>query len=298
MIKHLCPELRQPRRVVLLGGSGVIGRFVEDELASKGIATVSLSSKDVDLLDDASPPRLAGILKAEDTLVLLAALTPDKGKDSETMMRNLKMTIHIEKALALQGAAHLVTIGSDAVYDDSLGLIHETSLRFSRSLYGIMHIARETILDTAARSAGIPHLIVRPVAVYGPQDPHHSYGPNRFIRQAQVEKRITLWGEGEEKRDHLFVRDLARLIAEAIQHKTTGEMNAATGKSLSFMEIAKLLQKTYEELRGSPVAIERKPRPGPVTHRHYDITTLTRAFPAFRFTDPKEAIRLILGHNT
>ena len=54
--------------------------------------------------------------------------------------------------------------------------------------------------------------IVRPTLVYGPNDPHNGYGPNQFIRLAQSNKNITLFGKGEERRDHIHIKDVGKVI--------------------------------------------------------------------------------------
>jgi hypothetical protein len=54
--------------------------------------------------------------------------------------------------------------------------------------------------------------VVRPTLVYGLDDPHNGYGPNRFRRLAAAGEGIVLFGEGEERRDHVAVEDLAELV--------------------------------------------------------------------------------------
>jgi nucleoside-diphosphate-sugar epimerase len=97
---------------------------------------------------------------------------------------------------------------------------------------------------------------------------------------------IKLFGEGEEKRDHIHVDDAARLIALCLRRRSTGILNLATGVSTSFGEVARLCS----ACAGRPVAIESLPRGGPVTHRHFDVSVLARAFPAFAFTPLREGV--------
>ena len=58
---------------------------------------------------------------------------------------------------------------------------------------------RENIL----RLLGIKMCIVRPTLVYGSNDPHDGYGPNKFIRNAQSKKYIKLF-ERRRKREIIF----------------------------------------------------------------------------------------------
>ena len=52
--------------------------------------------------------------------------------------------------------------------------------------------------------------ILRPTLIYGAGDPHNGYGPNRFRRLAATGKPIILFGEGEERRDHVTHRRCGR----------------------------------------------------------------------------------------
>ena len=94
---------------------------------------------------------------------------------------------------------YLLYVSSDAGYSDSKVPIDEKSKTEPENLHGFMHLMRENIL----RLLGIKMCIVRPTLVYGSNDPHDGYGPNKFIRNAQSKKYIKLFGKGEERRDHI-----------------------------------------------------------------------------------------------
>src|SRR5439155_13080717 len=121
--------------------------------------------------------------------------------------------------------AHLVNIGSDAVYADDANPVRESSCASPSSLHGAMHLAREVILADACRAAGIPLALLRPSLLYGPGDTHNGYGPNRFVRTARSDGSIALFGEGEEQRDHVFVDDVARMMAAVLERGSTGVVN-------------------------------------------------------------------------
>lgn len=149
-----------------------------------------------------------------------------------------------------------------------------------------MHLVRERALQATLKQMRTPFWIARPCSVYGSGDTHNGYGPNRFARTAKSEARIKLFGNGEERRDHIHVEDVARLLGLGIAECAEGVMNLATGKALSFMDVAQAVA----EVSGKPVAIDCSPRQSPVTHRHFDITELVKRFPSFRFTSFKQGI--------
>ena len=58
--------------------------------------------------------------------------------------------------------------------------------------------------------------------IYGKNDPHNGYGPNSFNRLLDKNENIKLFGEGEEKRDHVYVNDVAELSFRMIFSNFTG----------------------------------------------------------------------------
>jgi nucleoside-diphosphate-sugar epimerase len=188
------------------------------------------------------------------------------------------------EALAAAGAAHVVYISSDAVYADADGVLTETSCAQPSSLHGVMHLAREVVLSSAVKA---PLAILRPSLLYGPGDPHNSYGPNRFRRLAAGGEPIVLFGEGEEKRDHVWIDDVGSIVALTLARRSRGVLNVATGTSVSFRRVAE----TVAGLTSRPVEIRGTPRRGPIVHRHFDTTACVKAFPAFHYVPLEEGLR-------
>jgi nucleoside-diphosphate-sugar epimerase len=130
---------------------------------------------------------------------------------------------------------------------------------------------------------------LRPTLIYGSGDPHSGYGPNRFRRQAANGEPITLFGEGEEQRDHVAVEDVARLAVRILAYKSVGALNAVTGVATSFADIARMVADNFEpkaEVRPLP---RTQPRPH-LLHRFFDITECHKAFPDFHFEPLKQGL--------
>lgn len=275
MIIHQRPVPLAPERVVLFGAHGFIGKAIQARLREDSIATLAVTSREVDLTLPESVAQLSGMLKPADAVVMLSALTPDKGRDIATLMKNLAMMQNLCVALEKTGCAHLVYFSSDAVYDNAVARVTEAVPASPQDLYGTMHRTREIMVG----GIKAPLLVLRPTLVYGTDDTHNAYGPNRFRRMVQKEGKITLFGGGEELRDHVHVDDVAALAVRCLQQQSTGVLNIATGASTSFRDVAELVARQF----GEPVEIIEIPRANPVTHRHYDVTNLIKAFPDFRF---------------
>jgi nucleoside-diphosphate-sugar epimerase len=280
MIVHHNHSAETPRRVFVLGASGFIGRAVLGELQSRGITAVGWSSRDADLTQPEAATKIASLLQPDDSLLFVSALTPDRGRDAATMVKNIAMGKHVAEALERSPCRHVVYLGSDAVYADDAPLLTSESPCNPAGLHGVMHLAREVMLRTALQKSKTPLLILRPCAVYGPGDTHNSYGPNRFVRTALKDGKITLFGRGEEMRDHVFIDDLARLTVDALCRRSAGVLNVATGRSVSFYDVAQRVAATV----GRAVEIAELPRSSPITHRHFEPAELLHAFPLHRST--------------
>ncbi|HXC79273.1 MAG TPA: SDR family oxidoreductase [Candidatus Acidoferrum sp.] len=278
MISHSQLAPQRPDRVVLLGGNGFIGDAIRRQLLGRDVNVLAPASADCNLLDPQSAAQLQSMLRPLDAVVMAAALTPDRGRDMGTFMKNLAMVQHLAAALAAVPCTHLVYFSSDAVYPAELSRVAEAAPASPRDLYGVMHYAREVMLREVKH---VPILILRPTLVYGARDTHNAYGPNRFCRSAAGEGTISLFGEGEELRDHVHVDDVARLTVRCILHRSRGTLNVATGTSMSFRAVAQTVAGRFAPRQ---IDIRSTPRVTPVTHRHYDVANLVKAFPDFRFT--------------
>lgn len=290
MIAHRHPQPVPPSRVVVLGASGFVGGAIVEEMARLGVETLPLSSSDVDLCQPEAAAALRCLLRREDAVVMVSAITPDKGKDAGTFLRNVAMGAHVSTVLEAPVCSHVVYISSDAVYDDAATPVRETSCCSPSTFHGLMHVARERMFRQAAQQSQTPLLVIRPCAVYGAGDTHQGYGPNRFVRTAITEHAIRLFGHGEEQRDHLYIKDLSRLIGLGVLRRSEGTLNAASGTSVSFGDLARLVA----ELSGEEVRIDATPRQQPVTHRHMDLMMLRHAFPSFRPTPIRAGIAEML----
>src|SRR3546814_914048 len=174
---------------------------------------------------------------------MLAALTPDKGRGIGPLDSNMRMMATLCAACEAVPPAHLVYISSDAVYPMKDGLVSEATPAEPTDLYAAMHITRELMAKATVKA---PLAVLRPTLIYGAEDTHNSYGPNRLRRMARKDARITLFGAGEETRDHISVDDVYRLILLTLRHRSEGVVNLATGHSISYMELARKIAYLFD----------------------------------------------------
>lgn len=103
-----------------------------------------------------------------------------------------------------------------------------------------------------------------------------------------------LFGNGEERRDHVYVSDVAELITQALLHRSVGALNVITGQVHSFADIANLAT----ELSGKKITLRPSPRVGLMPHngyRPFDNEACGLAFPQFTFTPLHEGMRKAAG---
>jgi nucleoside-diphosphate-sugar epimerase len=279
------PEPRTPERIVVIGAAGFVGSAIVRNLRSRGLRPLALTRSDVDLLREGAAKKLAALLEPADAVVAVAAVAPVK---SPAMLRdNILMIEAMADALRARPVAHVLNIGSDAVFADSSDPLTESSCRAPGSLHGIMHLARELMLGEAAGET--PFATLRPTLIYGIDDPHNGYGPNRFRKLAAQGKTIVLFGNGEERRDHVWVEDVAELAARMLLHRSRGSLNAATGTVISFRESAEIVAALFKNAS----RIESTPRQGPMPHngyRAFNPAATHAAFPDFTYTLPRDGL--------
>lgn len=271
MLTHPFPQPALSGKALVLG-AGFVGGEAARRLAKKGWQVRTLRSADLDLTSDQAGARLAGFMRPDETLVFVSAKAPVK--NPEMLIANLRMGQAVLQACGKAPPAHLVYVSSDAVYADEPRPLSESTPAAPTSLHGVMHLARELMLQTL----GLPLAVVRPTLIYGEGDPHNGYGPNQFLRLARAGKPIVLFGEGEEQRDHVHIGDVGEIIARVVVHGSTGVVNAVSGRAVSFREVAEIVAARF----GVPV--QTRPRTGPMPHggfRPFSATALKAAFPGW-----------------
>lgn len=244
-------------RIVILGGNSFVASNFINLLRKKKIKYLPIFKKNIDLTKKNSISKLSKLLKRDDILIFISAVAPVK---NFTMLnQNLDMCKNVHKVLQQKNIKYLLYVSSDAVYSDTKKKITEKSDTNPENLHGFMHLMRENIL----KLLNVNLCIVRPTLIFGTEDTHNGYGPNQFIRLAQLNKKINIFGKGEEKRDHIHVDDVGEAIFYLIKKQYIGTVNLVTGRVISFYEIAQKIKDTYK------IRLNFKKRGGPMPHNGY-----------------------------
>ena len=283
------------RRVVVLGHTGFIGLHVVEQFRrlSPGLQVAGLSYPELDLTRlDAARGVLTSHMDTSTVLIVLSGIKRQLGDTPEIFHKNLSMIVNLGQLLEERPVARVVFMSSGAVYGEEIDdrAISEDTPVHPVSYYGIAKYASEGLLERVCRAKGISLVSVRPPLVYGPGDASSCYGPVVFVRTALAGKPITLWGEGDELREFLYVGDLARIIHGLALQQADGVVNAVTGLSRTFRDIMSALETSL----GKPLRVESKPRSKRKVDNAYDNARLKQLLPGFSFTSLEDGVKMTL----
>ena len=248
------------KRIIIIGSNGFIAKSVIRFLDKKNFNLIKIDRKRVDLEKPKMIRKLKNLIKNNEIIFFAAAKAPVK--DFIMFHENLNMCFNFIEIIKKKRIKRLVYLSSDAVYSDSKKKINERSETKPLSLHGMMHLVRENIFKSIFPRSTI---ILRPTLVYGKNDPHGGYGPNKFNKLIKLKKEIFLFGKGEERRDHVNIEDVGKIIANIIKLNLKGIFNIVSGKVISFHDIAKILV----NLSNKKIKIKYIKRNGPMPHNGY-----------------------------
>ena len=216
--------------VLVTGGAGFVGSHVVDAYLGAGYRVVVLddlsSGKRSNLRDDVpfyeadlNDPSVVEILRSEDVRWInhhaaqidVRRSVADPGHDARI---NIQGLLHLLEAAVETGVEGVVFVSSGGVvYGEPDELpVGETYPKGPLSPYGVSKLASEYYLYYYHRVHGLPYVALRYGNVYGPrQDPHGEAGVIAIFSGLLLEgKTPTIFGDGEQVRDYVYVGDVAQ----------------------------------------------------------------------------------------
>lgn len=195
-------------------------------------------------------------------LAALVSVPESIEKPYECVEINIIGLLNILEAARHHKVKKVVFSSSAAVYGDNEELPKTiNSIPDPKSPYGITKLEGEYYLKMYNKEYGLGTVSLRYFNVFGPrQNPNSQYAAAIpiFIKKALADEPVTIFGDGTQTRDFIYVKDVvkANLLA-AKNDKVSGVFNVALGKSISINEIAREIIKltnsksqiVYEEER-------------------------------------------------
>jgi len=284
-----------PRTIFVTGAGGFIGkRLVEKFSRETAENVIGYTSHECNLLSpDAIVAAFSAVTK-EDVLIMGAAITRLRENSYDAMIKNIRMAENLSRFLKKHPVGLVIFFSTVDVYgiltDDVV--ITENILPNPNDYYAISKLASEYLLRQTLSRGGIPLTIFRLSGVYGPGDKGKST-IDALVTSAQTKRKITVFGDGTNKRDFVFADDLFRLTAEAIRKKENMTVNVATGRSYSIAEIANMIA----EALGNGCSVEYMPTDNTnekrITHMIYHTRKLCDCFPDMEFTNINSGLKLM-----
>ncbi|MFQ5607759.1 MAG: SDR family oxidoreductase [Candidatus Zixiibacteriota bacterium] len=273
--------------ILVTGGAGFIGSNLVGLLSSNGSNVRVLdnfstgkrenlagSPENVEIIEgDIRDPEAVESAARDATQVYhLAAISSvllSVDEPANTWETNVSGTWNVLEAARRNGAKRMVFASSASVYGDCSVVPFRESLPLSGSSpYATSKLIGEQLCELYYRLYGLETVCLRFFSVYGPrQNPNSQYSaviPNFATRLLKGET-PTIYGDGEQTRDFIFVDDVVRAVSLAGNGtNAVGEVvNIGTGKQLSVNDLLKAVQgalKTYIEPEFAPLKPGDDPR--------------------------------------
>jgi UDP-glucose 4-epimerase len=268
-------------RVLVTGGAGFIGSHLVDALLDRGdevamadhlhrsprpwfgealLRGAQLYVADVRELDAIRPAFQAARPEIVLHLAAQADVRHSIANPPFDAQVNVAGTVSVLEGAREVGARRVVMASTAAVYGDPLDIpTSEDAPIAPLSPYGTSKAAAEWYLAQYQRLYGISTLALRMANVYGPrQDPYGEAGVvSIFCGLAADGRRATVFGNGRQTRDYVFVDDVVAAWLAAATSDVTGALNVSTGVETSVCEVAETLDLAYDFAPGRPGEIER-----------------------------------------
>jgi UDP-glucose 4-epimerase len=182
-------------------------------------------------------------------------------------------TVNALRQAVEAGTERFVLASSCAVYGDAAEPpIAETASPRPLSPYAVAKLASEEACADAADAGQIAAVCLRFFNVYGPrQDPGSAYSGviSRFLAAATAGDAVTIYGDGRQTRDFVYVADVVAAILAALRRPLTGAsvLNVGSGRETDLLQILGVV----EERAG--LRLERRLEPareGDIRHSRAD----------------------------
>lgn len=276
------------KNILVLGSSGFIGKNIVEDLSKSHLFSVTgFSSVDINLTDYQQVMSLKSRCEEDSTVVMSAALSRDKGNTIKGMLDNIKMVSNFARIINECPISHLIYISTVDVYGrENLRLpLDESSKLQPSDYYAISKLTCEFVLKKACLDRQTHYTVLRLSGVYGTGDTHNS--PIKvFINSVIKEEEITVNGDGSQRRDFLFVKDVGETIKQVCINGNVGVFNIVTGKSFSINQILEIIS----EISRAKAKILYKKRHRDKLDLVFNESLMKKIIPSFNFTELKEGI--------
>lgn len=247
--------LNNNRRILVTGGTGLIGKNLSDRLTGLGFEVLSFGSE-YDLRNNDISEKLVSDFKPDVVFHLAAkvgGILANSTYKADFYSDNVMINTNIVNAAARHGVEYIFAMGTGCAYpkrlenstlyeDDFLDGIPE----FTNDAYAYAKRGLLVHLQALAESCGPKFTYCLPSNIYGPHDnfhPQHSHVVPGLIRrfcdaQESGMPSLRVWGDGTARRDFLYIDDCIDAIMMLANNGSEGVFNVCTGQLTSVSQLA------------------------------------------------------------
>ncbi len=255
------------RKVLICGATGFIGRNIAETFIKRDDFEVYGTYFESKMLQYPKITMLhADLTRKEDVtrvvkgmdMIIQAAATTSGAKDIHTkpyyhVTDNAVMNSLIFRAAYENAVSHVIFFSCTVIYQSSDLPVKETDFDPNKEMYpsyfgvGWTKYYIEKMCEFYSRIGNTKYTVIRHSNIYGPYDKYdlersHVFGATvTKVMTVKKNHNITVWGNGEEERDLLYVSDLVDFVRLAIDKQVTSIaiFNVGYGSSVSIHELVK-----------------------------------------------------------
>jgi UDP-glucose 4-epimerase len=281
-------------KILVTGGAGFIGSNIVERLLELGHQPVVLDNISSGYRQNLVPgvpfvkadvrdgEAVVGAAEGCEVILHLAASVGNQRSIDHPQVDaaiNVLGTLNVLEAARANGIGRVVFSSSAGIFGEVKTLpIAEDHPQDPDSPYGTSKLAAEKMCLVYNKLYGMHNVCLRYFNVFGPHQRFDAYGNVIPIFALRVLKReaLTIYGDGEQTRDFVNVRDVANAnIQAALTSGVKGVFNIGSSTRITINELARLTQ----EVAGIKVGVVyAPPRPGDVRHSLADIRAAQAAF--------------------
>lgn len=273
----------QKKRALVTGGAGFVGSNLANELQKRNVNVTILDNLSSGLISNLEGldvnfchgdildfDLVCKLVEKSDVVFHLAARGSVPRSISEphkTFEVNFNGSLNILEA-ARKNRTHVIFSSSSSVYGSNETLPkNEFDWVAPLSPYAASKLATEGAISAYMNSYGVPTCIFRFFNIYGRlQRFDHPYAAviPRWIHQAENNKPLTVFGDGEHSRDFTHISSVVSVLVKSMEEKISSPLpiNLAFGQTTTLNKVLKIFGTYYPELK---INYESK-RAGDVAH--------------------------------